>query len=715
MDAPNSLFRATEVKIYLSATVRHHNITPIYNPSILSIMKKINIIFLFFLLTTATVRAQGWPANERGVMLQGFYWDSFDATKWTRLEAQADELAEYFSLVWIPQSANCGGLSMGYDDLYWFEDYNSSFGTKAELLNLIATFRNKRIGTIADVVINHRKNVSNWVDFPAETYQGVTYQLLSTDICADDDNGATSQWAANNGYSLSSNNDTGEGWGGMRDLDHRSTNVQDNVKAYLSMLLNDFGYAGFRYDMVKGYTAEYTGMYNAHSQPTYSVGEYWDGNATKVKAWIDATKVNGVIQSAAFDFPFRYTVRDAINQNNWGRLASGGLATDKNYQRYAVTFVENHDTEFRSATQQQDPIRKDTLAANAYLLAMPGTPCVFLKHWSDNKRDIKMMINARRLAGITNTSDVNTTYAQATGYIAIRSEGERAPLLAVIGSKATEYTAADEWKPIVAGHHYRYLLHRSAETAWIDLPSGTYDGVQTAILSAVTQDASARLVYTIDGDDPTADSPTATDGSLFEFPVGTTTIKAALLKDGVVGDVVTRTYTVRDFQPYDITVYVNTDAVGWSNVNFWTWGGDGSHAPTNTSWPGDKMTATTAFEGKNWYAKSFRINTSDDYVNFVFSTGTGTPQTVDVANITRTTYFNISADVDATQGNKHKVEDVTASTGISIVPSSSLSSPTAVYTLDGRMVRPASDSSDNPLQGLDKGIYIVNGKKYVVK
>ncbi len=90
MDAPNSLFRATEVKIYLSATVRHHNITPIYNPSILSIMKKINIIFLFFLLTTATVRAQGWPANERGVMLQGFYWDSFDATKWTRLEAQAD-------------------------------------------------------------------------------------------------------------------------------------------------------------------------------------------------------------------------------------------------------------------------------------------------------------------------------------------------------------------------------------------------------------------------------------------------------------------------------------------------------------------------------------------------------------------------------------------------------------------------------------------------
>ena len=40
----------------------------------------------------------------------------------------------------------------------------------------------------------------------------------------------------------------------------------------------------------------------------YSVGEYWDGNANTVKAWIDATGKH----SAAFDFAFRYAVRDAI-------------------------------------------------------------------------------------------------------------------------------------------------------------------------------------------------------------------------------------------------------------------------------------------------------------------------------------------------------------------------------------------------------------------
>ena len=39
-----------------------------------------------------TVLAQGWPANYDGVMLQGFYWDSYADTKWTNLESQADEV-----------------------------------------------------------------------------------------------------------------------------------------------------------------------------------------------------------------------------------------------------------------------------------------------------------------------------------------------------------------------------------------------------------------------------------------------------------------------------------------------------------------------------------------------------------------------------------------------------------------------------------------------
>ena len=131
-------------------------------------MKKI-IATTFVAMLPMLMLAQGWPANYPGVMLQGFYWDSYNDSRWSVLEAQADELAEFFQLVWIPQSANCGGgNSMGYDDKYWFTNYNSSFGSKTQLTSMINTFKSKGIGTIADVVINHRKNNSNWVDFPAE-------------------------------------------------------------------------------------------------------------------------------------------------------------------------------------------------------------------------------------------------------------------------------------------------------------------------------------------------------------------------------------------------------------------------------------------------------------------------------------------------------------------------------------------------------------------
>ena len=39
-------------------------------------------------LCSQTASAQGWPENYGGVMLQGFYWDSFAQSKWTKLERQ---------------------------------------------------------------------------------------------------------------------------------------------------------------------------------------------------------------------------------------------------------------------------------------------------------------------------------------------------------------------------------------------------------------------------------------------------------------------------------------------------------------------------------------------------------------------------------------------------------------------------------------------------
>ena len=595
-------------------------------------------------LSLSTASAQGWPADYKGVMLQGFFWDSYNDSRWARLEKQSDDLATTFDLVWVPQSGNCGGQSMGYDDLYWFDNYSSSFGDEEQLRSMIKTFKQKGIGTIADVVINHRKNVSNWVDFPKESYKGVTYQMTSTDICADDDGGDTKKWASSNGFSLSSNNDTGEGWGGMRDLDHKSENVQKIVKAYLDFLLNDLGYIGFRYDMVKGYSASFTKMYNESAKPQFSVGECWDSSNT-IKNWINGTSK----QSAAFDFQFRYTIRNAINKGDWtylGKQNDGNWPLVSNeyesgaYRQYAVTFVENHDTEKRS-NAAQDPIKKDTLAANAYLLAMPGTPCIFLTHWKAYKQEIANMAAVRKAVGISNTSNYEVA-ASNKDYYAVQVTGSNGKILAVVGNKAADYTPESSgWKKAVSGYHY---------------------------------------VYYVSGIDP--------------------------------ANIVYPTFTPSTFVKYDITVHVNVDQVSWSTVNFWTWGGDGSHSPKKGNWPGDEVKSTSQIGGKTWYTQTYTINDEDDAVSFVFSTGPGSPQTVDVADVTQNAFFEVLSEKD---GDKHKVKDVTADYATAIrsieaIPEGSVK----VYSLDGRLIREALDGSE-AIKSLKKGVYIINNKKVVVK
>ena len=674
-------------------------------------MKKI-FTTLAAVLASVNMFAQGWPANHSGVMLQGFYWDSYFDSKWTNLEAQAPELSQYFNLVWIPQSANCGGdKSMGYDDFYWFTNYNSSFGNEKELRSLIQTFKSNGIGTIADVVINHRKNVSNWVDFPVETYKGVTYEMKSTDICANDDGGKTKKWADENGYKLSSIYDTGEDWDGMRDLDHSSQNVQTIVKAYLDMLLNDFGYAGFRYDMVKGYSGKFTGIYNDAAKPTYSVGEYWDGNVSVVKNWLNATKVNGQITSAAFDFPIRYVVRDAIKAN-WSTVKTDGLANDPDYKQYAITFVENHDTEYRSASEQQDPIRKDTLAANAYILASCGTPCIFYKHWIDCKQDIKAMINARQLAGITNTSNTTFNAYKDNGYNGIMTTGTKTSLLAIVGPNANKFEVSNAYAEILNGYHYRYFMPKTANVAWVDLASGDYEDTMKAKLVAVSNEDNAKLVYTTDGTEPTASSKKAKSGEEIEIPFGETSLMVGLLIDGVVSGVLTRTYKVEKpaaFEPYDITVYANADKVGWtSGFNFWAWcDSPNENLTVSGKWPGDKVTQSKEIEGKKWFYQTYKIKSKSYMVSFVFSTGTGSPQTVNFANINKDTYLEIQNEKD---GAKYKIKDVTAnmpSTGIShpIIDNNAQNNP-SWYTLSGmKMI-------EKPNQA---GIYIHQGKKVIIK
>lgn len=422
--------------------------------------------------------AQGWPANYGGVMLQGFYWDSYNDTQWTNLTSQADELSKFFSLIWVPQSGWCNSTTnMGYYPIYWFNQ-KSAFGTEQELRTMISTFKAKGTGIIADVVINHKNGVRLWCDFANETVKGKnttgkTYSVSwdnvkYTQICNNDEAYTNKDSEAKG--KINGAADTGLGDTGCRDLDHTNATTQKNIKTYEDFLLNEMGYTGFRYDFVKGYDPQYIKMYNEASKPKFSVGEYWQGSVTAskkddhpfggVKDWVEATGKT----SAAFDFPMKYLIKGAFNDGNWKLLATNYTTSTLvgKEPQYAVTFIDNHDT--GEPHVNPDPQRANVEAANAYILALPGTPCIWISHWKPYKYTIKKCILARKIAGVTNTSSIIESEGQDNGYVLI-VKGTKGNVLLLLGSPT--YSTAG-YQLACEGENFKYYVSNGLDISEVN-------------------------------------------------------------------------------------------------------------------------------------------------------------------------------------------------------------------------------------------------------
>lgn len=422
--------------------------------------------------------AQGWPANYGGVMLQGFYWDSYKEIQWSTLTSQADELSKYFSLIWVPQSGWCKSTTnMGYYPIYWFNQ-NSAFGSEDDLRTMIRTFKDNGTGIIADVVINHKNGVNQWCDFANETVKGKntgkTYSVTwdntgYAQICNNDEANTNTKSEAKG--KIKGAADTGLGDTGCRDLDHTNRTTQQNIKTYEDFLLNEMGYKGFRYDFVKGYDPKYIKMYNEASKPKFSVGEYWQGSVTAskdpkdhpfggVKDWVEATDKT----SAAFDFPMKYLIKGAFNDGNWKLLATNYTTSTLVgiEPQYAVTFIDNHDT--GEPHVNPDPLRANVEAANAYILALPGTPCIWISHWKPYKYTIKKCILARKIAGVTNTSSIIKSEGQDNGYVLI-VKGNNGNVMLLLGSPT--YSTAG-YQLACEGENFKYYVSNGLDISEVN-------------------------------------------------------------------------------------------------------------------------------------------------------------------------------------------------------------------------------------------------------
>lgn len=366
----------------------------------------------------------GVPSECEDVMLQAFYWNSHSLstyskpTKWINLIQDTSLICRDFDLVWFPPAT--GGSGVGYYATSYSFATTSAWGTKARLKEIVAALNRGGTRSLADIVINHRQSSSGWAkafkedDFGAEG----KFQLTSEHICAGDE--AFTSSSSDSRDLPHGAADTGNNDGGCRDLDHTNPYVQALCKAYVRYMMSEMGFAGFRYDMVIGYGGNFLSEYNLASQPYLSVSEYWSDLSSTVR-YLRTARYNTML----FDFPLKYAIKSAINNSNFATLKSTSSSfRGQGLSKYAVTFVDNHDTYGRDNSDYlvksitDAGAARKVLQANAFILSMPGVPCVFYPHWKVYEREISHMIKLRKAAGIHSESVVTDEVAGSKNYSA---------------------------------------------------------------------------------------------------------------------------------------------------------------------------------------------------------------------------------------------------------------------------------------------------------
>jgi alpha-amylase len=453
--------------------------------------------------------AAAWPATSRAqagfeddrVMLQGFYWESsrhgypqqfpqFGSEHWYAIVARmASALrAGRFDLVWLPPPSFAGEHSAGYDPREYFV-LDNSYGSFAEQRAALEALLANGIEPVADIVINHRNGSRRWADFnnPAwgtwsitrddEAFMNPGSEVFDTPL--------SERGAPEEAPSYRPSGDYA--YGAFRDLDHTNPQVRRDLIRYL-LQLKSLVYRGWRYDMVHGYNAKWIAIYNRSTRPTFAVGEYdWDKH-DQMRGWIWGTATTpGDLRSSSnvFDFSTLFALKDNKGRYAawYGRGQGIGMVGDTTdglpWKNRSVTFVENHDTGFRSnengtpeAGHESDSFANGWEVEQAYaqVLTHPGVPTVYWKHYFDSGEDlqanIRALINARKAAGVHAGSALFLqANARQSGVYAARVVGHEGDLYVRIGGDDRS------WEPSKSGYsEYREYAAGAGWKVWVGLP-----------------------------------------------------------------------------------------------------------------------------------------------------------------------------------------------------------------------------------------------------
>ena len=651
--------------------------------------------------TPIVVPTKSVPSAAPDVMLQAFYWDSYTDkgygdNRWSTMLSQAEEIGSYFDLVWFPPCSQSSG-GTGYIPKQ-YSNLNSDWGSESDLRALISALHNKGTRAVADIVINHVTGNYGWCSFATMNFGDYgTFNPEASWICQTDEMNSDASAGDCRGKATGANDD---GYGdeanytAARDWDHTNPQVQAMCRAYLQWLKNNVGFDGWRYDYGKGFHHSHINDYNSAAGAYMSVVEYWDGTPSVIRQRLEDASWNNM----AFDFGTKY---DALNNGicsyNYAKCQGAGML-GAGLAKHAVTFVDNHDTftrndsEFGGQNNSMSAGLKDRLLqANAYILCMPGIPCVFYPHWVTYKSEIKAMIEARHLTGVHSESQVKDEYASAGGYQAT-IVGKNGFIVLQLGDKVSN--SIDGCTKHAYGTGYAIWIHTDAVvpvdpdapkfyvtgdeslitdaalggSAWA--PNAVKAEKDTLVLNLKAGQA-YKLKVTVDGTWNTAkgynDLSEKAEGLSAD---GDGNICFSLKEAGAVqviyfvknnqttfklaGAFATGETPVDPGQPTEnVTVYfVNT--LDWAKVNAFVWPAEGN---AYKEWPGEAATKEAEqVQGYDVYSYTF----PETYVNVIFNNGE--VQTADLTWTADKPYF-VATETDAQghyKGTWYAKEDVPA-------------------------------------------------------
>ncbi len=380
------------------------------------------------------------PAEFNGTMMQWFHWYiPADGTHWQKLKADAQELAAAgFTALWLPPAYKGigGSFDVGYGVYDWFDlgEFNqrdtirTKYGTKDEYVDAVQTCRQNGIQIYADVVFNHKmaadyeeefeaipyeprdrtrplggaRTIKAWTEFNLpqrgdkySTMKWHWYHFDSVDYNSYEPDFKAVWKMADKSFETKVDLEVGNYDYLMgSDLDMNHPEVRGELNYWGEWMLDEIGADGFRLDAIKHINGDFFNAWLDHleahtGRDLFCVGEYWTYDFGTLSWYIG----NAGGRLNLFDAPLHHNFHKASKAGghyDMRRLFDGTLMQE--LPLFAVTLVENHDTQPLQALESIVEAWFKPLAYAIILLREQGYPCVFYAdyygaHYKDKAPD----------------------------------------------------------------------------------------------------------------------------------------------------------------------------------------------------------------------------------------------------------------------------------------------------------------------------------------